>query len=56
MTWIRNAFTYEISLLSVNTVETVCLLSNLRKKPDDVIHVTLDMKDFHRIVGDGEKL
>ena len=37
-------------------VETVCLLSNLRKKPDDVIHVTLDMKDFHRIVGDGEKL
>ena len=32
-----------------NTVETVCLLSNRKPKPDTHVDLTLDMEDYYRI-------
>ena len=32
-----------------NTVETVCLLSNRKSKPDTHVDLTLDMEDYYRI-------
>ena len=37
-----------------NTVETVCLLSNRKLKPDTYIKLSLDMEDYYRIK-DAEK-
>ena len=41
-----------IRLLSENTVETVCLLSN--RKPDTTVKLSVDMEDYYRIK-DGKK-
>lgn len=38
-----------IRLLNENTVETVCLLSNRKSKPDTHVDLTLDMEDYYRI-------
>lgn len=38
-----------IRLLNENTVETVCLLSNRKPKPDTHVDLTLDMEDYYRI-------
>ena len=34
---------------SGTTVETVCLLSNRKSKPDIHVDLTLDMEDYYRI-------
>ena len=41
-----------IRLLSKSTVETVVLMSIKDRKPDTHINVSLDMDDYHRIIGD----
>lgn len=33
---------------SGNTVETVCLLSNRKRKPDTYIKLSLDMEDYYK--------
>ena len=38
-----------IGLFNGNTVETVCLLSNRKSKPDTHVDLTLDMEDYYRI-------
>ena len=37
-----------LSVLSCH-VETVCLLSNRKSKPDTHVDLTLDMEDYYRI-------
>lgn len=32
-----------------NTVETVCLLSNRKSKPDSYVDLSINMEDYHRI-------
>jgi hypothetical protein len=41
-------------LLNENNVETVCILGNTNRKPDDVIKVTVDVDKMHEIL-DKEK-
>lgn len=31
------------------TVETVCLLSNRKSKPDSYVDLSINMEDYHRI-------
>ncbi len=38
-----------------NTVETVCLLSNRKRKPDSYVKLSLNMEDYYRIM-DAEKV
>ena len=58
--WIRNmVFNFpvpvngqevkELPLESGTTLETVCLLSNRKSKPDTHVDLTLDMEDYYRI-------
>ena len=44
----------EICLPARNTVETVVLMSIKDRNPDTHINVSLDMDDYHRIIGDEE--
>ena len=44
--------TDELSDIKMNVsshVETVCLLSNRKSKPDTHVDLTLDMEDYYRI-------
>ena len=36
-------------MLEESTVETVCLLSNRKYKPDTYVDLSLDMDDYRRI-------
>lgn len=39
----------DINVVSSTHVETVCLLSNRKSKPDTHVDLTLDMEDYYRI-------
>lgn len=39
----------ELPLESGTMLETVCLLSNRKSKPDTHVDLTLDMEDYYRI-------
>ena len=39
----------DINTVSSTHVETVCLLSNRKSKPDTHVDLTLDMEDYYRI-------
>ena len=41
-------------MLNETTVETLCILGNTNRKPDDVIKVTVDVDKMHEIL-DKEK-
>ena len=39
----------DVLLIVSSHVETVCLLSNRKSKPDTHVDLTLDMEDYYRI-------
>lgn len=41
--------TYDIHLINSTHVETVCLLSNRKSKPDSYVDLSINMEDYHRI-------
>ena len=45
----------KLRLSARNTVETVVLMSIKDRKPDTHINVSLDMDDYHMIIGDEEE-
>ncbi len=38
-----------VSLEKLSTLETVCLLSNRKSKPDSYVDLSINMEDYHRI-------
>lgn len=41
--------TYDINGIVSTHVETVCLLSNRKSKPDSYVDLSINMEDYHRI-------
>ena len=39
----------DINTVSSTHVETVCLLSNRKSKPDSYVDLSINMEDYHRI-------
>ena len=46
--WIKCMYADVLSILSSH-VETVCLLSNRKSKPDSYVDLSINMEDYHRI-------
>lgn len=38
-----------VPMLVTTHVETVCLLSNRKSKPDSYVDLSINMEDYHRI-------
>ena len=38
-----------IIIIPTTNVETVCLLSNRKSKPDSYVDLSINMEDYHRI-------
>lgn len=45
----RTTVAFDIQMDVSSHVETVCLLSNRKSKPDTHVDLTLDMEDYYRI-------